>query len=169
MTYATHAISIVATANLRFLCCCLDFSTQLGISTYSFNFQPASSGALFKMRSFLSFLLLGIWGACVHALSSSGSRLLVVLEEDKSLYSNLWADLEGIINTSVILIPMLRLWKYELHTNLCFDRPRIRHYIRVSQERAVVFICTWGKSIRPPYSSPVKIEGSVTKYIERRQ
>lgn len=47
------------------------------------------------MRSFLSFLLLGFWGACVHALSSSGSRLLVVLEQDKSLYSNLWADLEG--------------------------------------------------------------------------
>ncbi|EEA23904.1 oligosaccharyl transferase glycoprotein complex, beta subunit [Talaromyces marneffei ATCC 18224] len=47
------------------------------------------------MRSFLSFLLLGFWGACVHALSSSGSRLLVVLEENKSLYSDLWADLEG--------------------------------------------------------------------------
>lgn len=47
------------------------------------------------MRSFLSFLLLGLWGACVHALSSSGSRLLVVLEDDKSSYSNLWADLEA--------------------------------------------------------------------------
>jgi hypothetical protein len=47
------------------------------------------------MRWLLSFLLLGFWGACVHALSSSGSRLLVVLEEDKSLYSTFWADLKG--------------------------------------------------------------------------
>lgn len=45
MTYAAHTISVVATANLRFLCCCLELSTQLGIPTYSFNFQPASSGA----------------------------------------------------------------------------------------------------------------------------
>jgi hypothetical protein len=47
------------------------------------------------MRWLLSFLLLGFWGACVHALSSSGTRLLVVLEEDKSLYSTFWADLKG--------------------------------------------------------------------------
>jgi oligosaccharyltransferase complex subunit beta len=35
--------------------------------------------------------------AVVHALSSSGSRLLVVLEDaaEKELYSKLWADLEG--------------------------------------------------------------------------
>lgn len=71
-------------------------------SKYLLDFKPASSGDLFKMRSFLSFLLLGFWGACVHALSSSGSRLLVVLEEDKSLYSNLWADLEG-IQTSLLI------------------------------------------------------------------
>lgn len=47
-----------------------------------------------KMRWLLSFLLLGFWGA-VHALSSSGNRLLVVLEEDKGLYSTFWEDLEG--------------------------------------------------------------------------
>ncbi|KAH8701759.1 putative oligosaccharyl transferase subunit [Talaromyces proteolyticus] len=40
-------------------------------------------------------VLLGFWGACASALSSSGSRLLVVLEEDKGLYSNFWADLEA--------------------------------------------------------------------------
>lgn len=56
------------------------------------------------MRSFLSFLLLGFWGACVDALSSSGSRLLVVLEQDKSLYSNLWADLEGMQASSFIAL-----------------------------------------------------------------
>jgi oligosaccharyltransferase complex subunit beta len=35
--------------------------------------------------------------AVVRALSSSGSRLLVVLEDatEKELYSKLWADLEG--------------------------------------------------------------------------
>ncbi|KAL1970975.1 hypothetical protein VTN77DRAFT_2809 [Rasamsonia byssochlamydoides] len=45
------------------------------------------------MRWFL-FLLLGFWGT-VHALSSSGSRLLVIVEEDKSLYSKFWEDLEA--------------------------------------------------------------------------
>jgi oligosaccharyltransferase complex subunit beta len=63
------------------------------------------------MRSFLYFILLGFWGACVHALSSSGSRLLVVLEEDKSLYSNLWADLEGIYFFSTFSMSILRLKK----------------------------------------------------------
>lgn len=48
------------------------------------------------MRWFLSFLLLGLLGV-VQALSSSGSRLLVVLEElaEKEKYSNFLADLEG--------------------------------------------------------------------------
>ncbi|KAL1998683.1 hypothetical protein VTN02DRAFT_5754 [Thermoascus thermophilus] len=48
------------------------------------------------MRWFLSFLILGFWGA-VHALSSSGNRLLVVLEEasERDLYSTFWADLEA--------------------------------------------------------------------------
>lgn len=48
------------------------------------------------MRWFLSLLILGFWGA-VHALSSSGNRLLVVLEEasERDLYSTFWEDLEG--------------------------------------------------------------------------
>ncbi|KAL2220122.1 Dolichyl-diphosphooligosaccharide--protein glycosyltransferase subunit WBP1 [Thermoascus aurantiacus ATCC 26904] len=48
------------------------------------------------MRWFLSLLILGFWGA-VHALSSSGNRLLVVLEEasEKDLYSTFWEDLEA--------------------------------------------------------------------------
>jgi oligosaccharyltransferase complex subunit beta len=43
-------------------------------------------------------LLICCFLAAVNALSSSGSRLLAVLEdtEQKSLYSTLWADLEGI-------------------------------------------------------------------------
>jgi oligosaccharyltransferase complex subunit beta len=48
------------------------------------------------MRQFLSFLVLAFIGL-VQALSSTGSRLLVVLEEatDKALYSKFWSDLEG--------------------------------------------------------------------------
>ena len=49
-----------------------------------------------KMRWFLSLLLLGLLTA-VNALSSSGNRLLVVLEElgDKEKYSRFLGDLEG--------------------------------------------------------------------------
>lgn len=50
----------------------------------------------------LSFCFLAV----VHALSSSGSRLLVVLEDaaEKELYSKLWGDLEGTLTyrTSVL-------------------------------------------------------------------
>jgi hypothetical protein len=54
------------------------------------------------MRLFLSFLVLAFLGL-VQALSSSGSRLLVVLEEaaDKALYSKFWADLEGWLNPAM--------------------------------------------------------------------
>ena len=48
-----------------------------------------------NMRYFLSWLLLAFVGL-VGALSSSGSRLLVVLEDaaEKDKYSRLWEDLE---------------------------------------------------------------------------
>ncbi|CAL5871779.1 uncharacterized protein PFLUO_LOCUS6032 [Penicillium psychrofluorescens] len=48
------------------------------------------------MRWCLAFFL-AYFLAAVNALSSSGSRLLVILEDaaEKSLYSTLWADLEG--------------------------------------------------------------------------
>ncbi|EFW16240.1 oligosaccharyl transferase glycoprotein complex, beta subunit [Coccidioides posadasii str. Silveira] len=49
------------------------------------------------MRWFLSLLVLGIYYGAVQALSSSGSRLLVIQEEssEKPLYSTFWADLES--------------------------------------------------------------------------
>ncbi|PGH16297.1 hypothetical protein AJ79_01836 [Helicocarpus griseus UAMH5409] len=49
------------------------------------------------MRWLLSLLLLGLWGAVVHALSSSGNRLLAILEDvaEKDQFSILWKDLEG--------------------------------------------------------------------------
>ena len=48
------------------------------------------------MRWFLSLLLLGLFAA-VNALSHSGNRLLVVLEEsaEKEKYSKFLGDLEG--------------------------------------------------------------------------
>jgi oligosaccharyltransferase complex subunit beta len=47
--------------------------------------------------SFLVFCFLAV----VHALSSSGSRLLVVLEDaaQKDLYSTFWGDLEGTVSS----------------------------------------------------------------------
>lgn len=48
------------------------------------------------MRWCLSFLLF-CFLAAVHALSSSGNRLVVILEEaaEKDLYSSFWEDLQG--------------------------------------------------------------------------
>jgi len=48
------------------------------------------------MRWLLSFLLLGLLSV-VQAISASGSKLLVVLEEltDKPKYSKYFGDLEG--------------------------------------------------------------------------
>jgi hypothetical protein len=50
-----------------------------------------------KMRWLLSFLLLGLLSV-VHAVSSNGNKLLVVLEElaDKAKYSKYLADLESV-------------------------------------------------------------------------
>ena len=55
------------------------------------------------MRWFFSWLLLACTGL-VSALSSSGSRLLVVLEDaaEKTKYSRLWDDLECKIARSFI-------------------------------------------------------------------
>ncbi|KAL4961829.1 dolichyl-diphosphooligosaccharide-protein glycotransferase [Aspergillus stella-maris] len=49
------------------------------------------------MRWCPSLLFFGFLAACTNALSSSGNRLLVVLEDsaEKGLYSTLWGDLEA--------------------------------------------------------------------------
>lgn len=56
------------------------------------------------MRWLLSFLLFGFLAA-VNALSSSGNRLLVVLEElaEKEKYSKYLSDLEGMLMELAIL------------------------------------------------------------------
>lgn len=64
---------------------------------FSFSRCPAPlCGNILKMRWYLA-LLVSALVATVTALSSSGSRLLVVLDDttDKSAYSILWSDLEG--------------------------------------------------------------------------
>jgi hypothetical protein len=63
------------------------------------------------MRHLLLPLLLSLLGV-VHALSSAGDRLLVVLEEEseKASFSQFWADLEGVPGS---VCPML---------NFCADQ-----------------------------------------------
>lgn len=55
------------------------------------------------MRWLLSLTFVALLGL-VQALSSSGSRLLVVVEEaaEKAKYSTFWKDLEGMLNNSPI-------------------------------------------------------------------
>jgi hypothetical protein len=63
-----------------------------------YNIQP------FKMRWLFSFLLLWL-SAVVSALSESGNRVLVVLEEagEKDKYSTFWGDLEGRIISTCLM------------------------------------------------------------------
>ena len=65
-------------------------------SSYSIPEAQSARRDSFMMRWCLA-LLLCCFLAVVNALSSSGSRLLVVLDEsaEKSAYSTLWSDLKG--------------------------------------------------------------------------
>jgi oligosaccharyltransferase complex subunit beta len=56
------------------------------------------------MRWLFSFMLLWL-SAVVSALSASGSRLLVVLEEagEKDKYSTFWGDLEGMSSPNYLM------------------------------------------------------------------
>ena len=59
------------------------------------------------MRYFLSLLLLGLV-SLAQAISTTGNRLLVVIEEaaEKVKYSTLWKDLEGMSNCVVTGLPI---------------------------------------------------------------
>ncbi len=59
------------------------------------------------MRYSLPLLLLGLVNL-VQAISISGNRLLVVIEEaaEKIKYSTLWKDLEGMSNYTPIAFPV---------------------------------------------------------------
>ena len=52
------------------------------------------------MRWLLSLLLISV-SSLVHGLSSSGSRLLIVIEEaaEQEKYSQFWSDLRGMPHT----------------------------------------------------------------------
>ena len=56
------------------------------------------------MRCFFSVLLFTLFSV-IHGLSSTGSRLLVVIEEtaDKPKYSQFWGDLEGVFSISKLV------------------------------------------------------------------
>ena len=77
------------------------------------------------MRCSLPLILLGLV-SLVQAISTSGSRLLVVIEEaaEKIKYSTLWKDLEGLSNyTPIGLLLEIAILTYNisrqrLQTNL---------------------------------------------------
>ena len=77
------------------------------------------------MRCSLPLILLGLV-SLVQAISTSGSRLLVVIEEaaEKIKYSTLWKDLEGMsYYTPIGLLPGIAILTYNisrqrLQTNL---------------------------------------------------
>ena len=59
------------------------------------------------MRYFLSLLLL-VLVSLAQAISTTGNRLLVVIEEaaEKVKYSTLWKDLEGMSNYALTVLPI---------------------------------------------------------------
>lgn len=79
------------------------------------------------MRWLLSLLLLGLL-AVVQAVSSSGDKLLVVLEElsEKSKYSKYFGDLEG--KSSLYDAPLGDF------TDVRDRRTRFQNYIRITEE-----------------------------------
>jgi hypothetical protein len=54
---------------------------------------------VFAMRWLFSFIFVALW-SLVHGLSSSGSKLLVVVDDatEQDKYSQLWGDLKGALN-----------------------------------------------------------------------
>lgn len=68
------------------------------------------------MRCSLPFILLGLL-SLVQAISISGSRLLVVIEEaaEKIKYSTLWKDLEGMSSyTPIVLLIEIAMLIYDI-------------------------------------------------------
>jgi oligosaccharyltransferase complex subunit beta len=62
------------------------------------------------MRWLFSFLLLWV-ASTVSALSATGNRLLVILEEaaEKDKYGKFWGDLEG--KAAALLLPFYKMYK----------------------------------------------------------
>jgi hypothetical protein len=93
------------------------------------------------MRWFLSILLFGLLGV-VQALSTSGNRLLVVLEElaEKEKYSKYFGDLTSECSYGGIYKGCchLQLFKYIL-TALSI-RSGLPNYLRITKERQIIIV-----------------------------
>lgn len=84
-----------------------------------------------KMRWLFFLLFLG--HCLVDALSSSGNRLLVVLEDlsEQDRYSTFFKDLEG--KKLYKYTPLPKIWgNLLIHI---YPRPRIQNQLRISQKR----------------------------------
>lgn len=94
------------------------------------------------------FTLLGL----VQSITSSGRRLLVVLEEveKKYDYSDLWADLRGAVGFG-----HKKSVRADIRTEL---RARFHAHLRISEERSSCALPTWGASLRSCYAVPPQIE-----------
>ena len=98
------------------------------------------------MRWLFSCLFLGALGL-VQALSNSGSRLLVVIEEitDKEKYSKFWVDLEGMLETPSRTVqpdPQLRFLQYEVTSyRLSPQRTRSLHCFSMASEHTTIYYC----------------------------
>lgn len=99
------------------------------------------------MKTFLSFVLL-LLAAVVQAISSTGSRLLVVLNDpaDKDKYSTFFGDLTGMILETTAARP-------QLHTDK-LTRARLRPCFRDAQERVGLSLPSWREVVRPCPSPP---------------
>src|SRR5450432_3087549 len=100
------------------------------------------------MRWFLSLLVLGLF-AVANALSSSGNRLLVVLEEiaEKEKYSKFFGDLEGQLERpSEFYVQFLQ----GIYILIIHHRARIQNQFRISKGRRFGIIQAWRESLRSP-------------------
>lgn len=112
------------------------------------------------MRWILSFLLIGLL-AVVQAASSSGNKLLVVLEElaEKSKYSKYLADLEGMGswrgdgNWGLQMLTMLCPQGGDIRSPL--NRQRMRKLRCLSSARELMTTFYYSPPSRKVYSSAV--------------
>lgn len=86
------------------------------------------------MRWLLSLLLLGI-ASVVQAVSHSGNRLLVLLDDlaDKSKYSKYFQDIEGIGNL------LLQFWNWCANSYVIIDRFFEVTYETAKSEKVTLF------------------------------
>ena len=89
-----------------------------------------------------------------HAISSTGNRLLVVIEEaaEKVKYSKFWGDLEG-EHAMSRLIRLARL------ISKIYSK-RLQDNFRIAQVGKAIAVSSWRKVLRPYRTSPSQIKRS---------